>query len=489
MTTACFEQLTLFKVEKQQVTVDFCGGDVVSDAGLLSVREFDKQLGILSGLAERFPDPRSQKDITYTSENLLTQRVYQILADYPDANDAQTLRHNPLFKTLADVSPSEDSTLASGSTLNRFHYAFTRRQANVPIEDRDVLLECQDALNGRLTLSNQYLVDLFMRTRTKRPNYIIIDLDATDDPTHGQQTLSLFHGFYDQYQYYPLLAFDGESGFPLASWLRVGTAHASWGAVDTLEQIVTTLRQQWPDLMIIVRGDSGFSVPELIDYCEAEALYYCFGYASNEVLKRKTEDALNDLQTYYNFYSHREPSVQRFERYEDYQAGSWSAPRSILAKIEINRQGTNRRFVVTNMSGHPQGLYHGFYVKRGDVPERSIGELKNGLHADRLSQSGFRANAMRLLEHTMAYAITVLYREAAASVPEMARAEVSTWRSRLWKVGAVVRTSTRRIWFHFSTTWPYRELWQRVHEAVTDYLEQLLTPRTVLPQPRPTMPM
>jgi hypothetical protein len=197
------------------------------------------------------------------------------------------------------------------------------------------------------------------------------------------------------------------------------------------------------------------------------------GYATNDVLKARSDPWLADLQEYYHWYGQREPNVQRFESIDDYQAGSWSRPRRIIAKIEIMPQGSNRRFIVTNMSGHPQGIYHGFYVKRGDVPERPIGEWKNGLQGDRLSAHGFRANGMKLLEHILAYALVVLYREAAAAVPEMAQAEVSTWRQRLWKVGAVVVTTARRIWFHFSESWPYRALWVRVHEAVTAFVEHL----------------
>jgi hypothetical protein len=169
--------------------------------------------------------------------------------------------------------------------------------------------------------------------------------------------------------------------------------------------------------------------------------------------------------------------VQRFEVLEDYQAGSWPWPRRIVVKLEINRLGTNRRFLVTNLSGHPQGIYKGFYVQRGNVPEKPLRELKEGLEMDRLSCHGFRANSFRLLEHVLAYAIVVLYREAIApAVPEMAKAEVSTWRSRLWKVGAVVVTSVRRIWFHLSATWPGRDLWVRVHQAAMAYVAGLGRP-------------
>jgi Transposase DDE domain group 1 len=488
LATDCPKQLTFWKMGRQEVTATFDGGHIVSDAGLLSVRDFEKKLGILTDLAQRLPDPRSQKFVTHSCEGLLTQHVYQILAGYADCNDAQRLRDDPLFQTLVDVSPDEEGELASGSTLARFHYAYTRRQAEIPAEERPVLQEQQTALNGRLKILNDYLVELFIRTRRQPPARVIIDADATDDPTHGQQILTGFHGYFEQHQYFPLLVFDGDSGFPLAAWLRPGTVHASCGIVETLRLLVAQLRAAYPNVPILVRGDTGFAVPELYEFCEQQGLRYAFGYASNDVLKERTDPLLADLEEYYHWYSHREPSIQRFEDILDYQAQTWSQPRRIIAKLEINRLGTNRRFIVTNMSENAQHVYHGFYVQRGNVPEKPIGELKNGLQADRLSAHRFRANAFRLLEHVIAYAIVVLYREGAAALPEVARAEVGTLRQRLWKVGALVTTSTRRIWFHISQTWPQRDLFTRVHRAVLQFAEQIAPKRIALP-PRAVMPM
>ncbi|MBV8070600.1 MAG: IS1380 family transposase [Acidobacteriaceae bacterium] len=474
MTMTSPAQFTLWKVGPQEVHVDFSGGRIVSDAGLLALRSFDKHLGIIAGFAALLGDPRSPRFITHGKESLVTQEVYQILAGYPDGNDADTLRHDPLFKTLVDHSADEDSApLASCSTLNRFLYAYSRRDAALPPEDRPILLEQQTVLCQRLTSGNDYLVDLFIRTRLKPPSYVILDLDGTDDPTHGQQVLSGYHGYFGQHQYFPLYVYDGATGFPLAAWLRPGTIHGSYGAVDTLRSIIARLRKAWPGVLILVRADNGFAVPEMYEFCEREGLLYALGYASNDVLQARTDGALWALQTYYHWYGYREPHVQHFESIEDYQAGTWPRPRRIVAKIEITPQGINRRFVVTNMSGHPQGIYHGFYVKRGEVPESPIGECKNGLQADRLSMHRFRANGMKLLLHTLAYALLVLYREASSAVKEMAKAEVSTWRQRLWKVGAVVVTSAKRVWFHMSTSWPFRQLWVRVHEAAMSHAQQL----------------
>src|SRR5271157_35792 len=431
MTSEPTSHLTLGNVALQQIQVTFDGGRIVSDAGLLTVRALEKPLRIIADLAERLPDPRSPKYVQHSKEAILTQEVYQILAGYPDFNDAQTLRDDPLFKILANVSPDGPTPLACGSTLARFDYAFTRRQAELPPQERPAILEMGDAQCQRLHILNDYLVDLFIRTRLSPPSEIILDGDCTDDPTHGQQTLSGYHGYYRQHQYYPLLVYEGHTGFPLAAWLRPGTVHG---------------------------------------ICEAEHLPYAFGYATNAVLQRATATAFEGLQTYYAFYGHREPHVQRFEEIGDYQADSWDRPRRIVAKLEITPQGSQRRFVVTNREESPEAVYRDFYVQRGAVPEQPIGEMKNGLQADRLSACGFRANAFRLLVHTLAYAIVVLFREALASVPELAKATVSSWRTRLLKIGAVLHTSARRIWVRVSETWPCAELWGRVVAAVQGWV-------------------
>ncbi len=474
--TGCGSQLTFWKVGQQQVTVDFEGGQVVTDAGLLLLRDFENRLGVIQQLAARFPDPRSPKCVVHSVEAILTQQVYQYLAGYFDANDAQAVRRDPVFLALNAHSPDQElASLASGSTLSRFAYSFTRREAELPLQERAVLLEQRDSQLERIAVVNRYLVDLFVRTRQERPAYVILDLDATDDPTHGQQLLTGFHGHYDQYQYLPLLVFDGQSGFPLAAWLRPGTVHAACGAVQTLQEIVEQLRTTWPELLIIVRGDGGFAIPAMYEFCEREGLLFAIGMPTNAVLKRRTEETLAQVVT--EFEMSREP-LQKFQVFEDYQADSWSHPRRIVAKVEVNAQGTNRRFMVTNMSGDPQGLYHGFYVQRGKVPEQPIGELKNGLGADRLSSHGFTANSLKFCLHALAYAIFVLHREATVSIPEVSRASVATVRNTLFKVGALVKTSVRRIWFHISATWPNRELFLRVQQALDQFLAALLTPRT-----------
>jgi Transposase DDE domain group 1 len=473
MTAGLPHHFTLWDIGSQPLELAFDQGPIVSDAGLLAVRALDRSLGVLQGLAQRLPDPRSRKFVTHSAEALLTQQVYQLLAGYPDCNDADTLRHDPLFQILAEVAPDPQRPLASGSTLARFQYAYTRRQAELPREQRPVLLEQRAAQTQRLKVLNDYLLELFIRTRRTPPAEVILDLDATDDPVHGSQTLAGYHGYYGQHQYLPLLVFEGRSGFPLAAWLRPGTVHGACGAVEILQAIVSKLRQAWPGVVIKVRGDTAMAVPRLYDYCEAHDLRYAFGFARNAVLERATEQALADVELYYAFYGRRDPHVQRFEEVRGYQAEGWSRPRRVLCKVERTPQGSQRRFLVSNLDEPPETVYRGFYVQRGAVPEQPIGELKNGLRAERLSASGFCANSFRLLLHVVAYALVVLFREAASGLPEVATATVSTLRHRLWKAGAVVVVTARRVLLRLSAHWPGRELWGQAVAAVAAFVAGL----------------
>lgn len=460
-------QSVLWSIGRQEVTIDFSAEQIVTDTGLLAIRLLDRELGILAEAAARLDDPREQKYVTHDAEQLLVQQVYQLLGGYFDANDSNTLRNDPLFQTLADVPPAAEQPLASGSTMARFKYAYTRRQEDLPLDERTIDQECQAAKCQRIKAINQFLVEAFIKTRRETPTRIFIDLDASDDPAHGQQQMTLWHGYYDQQQYFPLLAFDGESGFPLGAWLRIGNAHASWGAVEALEGMVPALRAAWPAVEIVVRGDAGYGVPELYEYCEENDLKYVFGYASNAVLKRRTALLLNYTQACAEL--HDEPCCH-FTQFQDYQAESWSRPRRIIAKCEVTEQGgPNRRFVVTNLDDRPEVVYHGVYVKRGNYPERGIQELKHGLQMDRLSSHRFFANAFTLQCHVLAYALWVLFREANAKVPEVAGCQLQTVRTTLFKVGALAQVSVRRIWFRISANWPGRNLFARVCDAVSGF--------------------
>src|SRR5271156_4600701 len=274
MTPRYTHHLNLPNLHPQGVAIAFDAPPIVTDAGLLGLRDLDQKLGYLGELARRLPDPRCPEFITHTTEQILAQQVYQILADFPDCNDANSLRSDPLFQTLAGVDPRPERPLASGSTLARFQYAFTRRQCDLPEEDRPAFGEMYRARTDRIGIVNEYLVETFIRTRTKPPAYVIVDMDPTDDPAPGRQALTGYHAYYQQHQYFPLLVFDGDSGFPRGAWLRPGTAGAAWGSVDVLEGIVTALRRAWPDVLILVRGDSGMAGPDMYGVCEAQGLLY-----------------------------------------------------------------------------------------------------------------------------------------------------------------------------------------------------------------------
>lgn len=466
--------VNLGRLGSQDLCLTFDGDRQVADTGLLAVRALEKPLRIIAEVAAQLPDPRSPQYLTHSVEAILTQEVYQILAGYPDCNDANDLREDPLFQILADVAPDPQQPLASGSTLARFQYAFTRRQAERPAEERTALVEMECAKTQRLKILNRHLVALFIRTRRQPPTELILDIDPTDDPVHGGQTLSAYHGYFKQHQYFPLLVFDSASGFPLAAWLRPGTVSASCGAAEILAEIVAALRAAWPHVRIVIRGDHGLAVPEVYTFCEANALTYVLGFAMNPVLDRATAHDLAELELYYHFYGRAEPHVQRFEELRDYQAGTWPYPRRVVVKLECTPQGSQRRVVVTNREEAPAVLYREWYTPRGAVPEQPIGELKNGLRAERLSACGFRANAFRLLVHTLAYAIVVLFREAVAGIPEVAKATVSTLRQRLWKVGAVVQCRARRVTLQVAACWPQREQWLAVWLAVTGFVQLLL---------------
>src|SRR5262249_383822 len=290
---------------------------------------------------------------------ILAQQGYQILADYPDCNDADSLRTHPLLQTPSCPDPGPPRPLAYGRTPPPFHYARARRRHQLPPRARPHRGDMHRARTDRIRPLTEFLVATCIRTRPQPPPSIILDIAPTDAPVHGNQALAGYHGYSQQHQYFPLLVLDGASGFPLAAWLRPGTAAGAAGAVAVLAEIITALRRAWPGVLILVRGDCSLACPALYEFCEAQGLLYPFGYASNAGLQRRTEQALTDLELYYYWYGHREPHAQRFEVIEDYQADGWSRPRRVVCKVECTPQGSQRRFVVTNLSGQPSGIYRG----------------------------------------------------------------------------------------------------------------------------------
>jgi hypothetical protein len=298
-------------------------------------------------------------------------------------------------------------------------------------------------------------VDQFCQVhRRRRPKQLVLDIDPTDDPCHGHQQLALFNGFYDQYMYLPTLVFERASGMLLGVRLQAGTAAGSTRGVGLLKPIIRQLRKNWPKVKILIRADSGVGSPRLYRFCEANRLDYLIGIASNDVFKQRTDWAVDWLKERFAKTGQDGRWMGGFR----HQAGSWDRRRRILYKAEVNDQGTNRRFVVTNCKGMPVHLWP-VYNDRGTA-ETFIDDLKNGLAMDRLSCSRFVANAFRLATAALAYNLLRTFRTTLAET-ELASASIQTIRARLIKIGARVVASVRRVWVHLSSAFPLAELLNR----------------------------
>jgi Transposase DDE domain group 1 len=452
------------------VVVEPSAAQVSSDAGLLPFRQLDERLGLTRQLAACLTDRRHTGYVGHTFLEMVRMRVYGILADYPDQNDHDLLRGDPIFKLLCDRSIDDDD-LASQPTLSRFENAIGTRSF------------------FRL---REMLVDQFIASFDEPPKTLTLDIDPFDDPTHGQQQLTFFHGYYQQYQYLPRLITCAENDLVVNLTLLYGSAHPALGADDDLEFVVGRLRRAWPGVRIHVRGDSGFGVPRMYDACERLEVDYTFGIGLNARLKSSSDFLLETAVARYE--STAQP--QRLFTAFWYRANSWPAQRWVIVKCEANAQGTNRRAVVTNRPGAfvLPGATYDEYADRGESENRNK-ELKGGLAADRLSDHRYFANLFRLYLHTAAYNLLVRMRQITEEpLPEDATMEVPiealagrlrrqhhnrrrahdplgqgqpcTWRTRLIKVAALVYESTRRVVVRLSSSWPYLDHYQRVSQRI-----------------------
>jgi hypothetical protein len=427
--THCREQLAFSFHHSTRVVGDFKGGLITSDAGLLPLRELDDRLGWTAAIAARLSDPRDPAKVEHDLPVLLRQRLFAVIAGYEDTNDHTRLRDDPILKTVADRTLDQD--LASQPTLSRFENWGTAREV--------------------IAMSRLLVEHFIQQHRMRRVERLVLDIDPTDDPCHGEQQLALFNAFYDQHMYFPLLVFERDSGMLLGVRLRAGTVHASHRVLQLIRPIIRRLREAFPRAEIILRGDAGLAVPRLYEFCEAEGLGYLFGISTNVVFKERTDWALSWLSE--RFERDRQP--HRWLGGFCHRARTWNHRRRILYKAEVNAKGTNRRFVVTNLEGHPRDLWP-LYEDRGTA-ETFIDELKNGLNADRLSCSTFVANAFRLVLFACAYNLLRAFRGMLAGTV-LEHASIETLRTRLVKIGARVRQTARRLWVHLSSAFPLREV-------------------------------
>ncbi len=409
-------------------------GQISSDAGLLPIRQLDQRLRYTERLIDGLTDER--REPRHTQLEMLRQRLYGILADYEDCNDHDTLRDDPIFKLIADRLP-EDDPLASQPTLSRFENAVSI----------DTLWRTLDFLTAtgieRLRAVND----------GRLPAALTLDLDATDDPAHGRQQLALFHGYYEQHQYFPIVISEPTTQHVFYAALRPGAIHAALGADDDLQFVAERLRRARSDLAIHVRGDSGFGMPWMYKVCEENNLTYTFGFAANKRLQVLAQPLLDRAVAEYQ----RGGDKQRLFAHFSYSAGSWDRPRNVIAKAECQAAGTNLRFVVTNLevsSDAEARRVYDDYIQRG-TSEQRFDELKNGLHADRLSCHRFVANFWRLLLHTAAYNLLNALRDDDEIPARLRTAQPATWRTRLIKVAATVVQTARRIIVAIAGQWPH----------------------------------
>lgn len=437
--THCSTQLPFAFFKAAQLTATFDGGTIVSDAGLLLVREFDEKIGLIQAISDVIYDPRDPRFVLHPQIDLLRQRIYQIVAGYEDCNDATVLRHDPILKAVTGRAP-EGLALGSQPTLSR-------------LENRvglDTQMEAVDALVGR-----------FIATRPEPLEEITLDIDPSQSETYGQQELTFFNGHYDSYMYFPQFICDARTRFLLAAVLRPGNVGAVQGSILLLDRIVRLLRLSWPHLKIRVRADSNFADPDLLNWLEEQQIPYTIGIAGNKALAALSAPFVKAAQERFGTSGHAQRSFTSL-RYRTQK--TWTRTRRIIVKVEVTSLGTNVRYVIATRGGRSGDLYE-WYTQRGGTVEDAIEQLKNGFEGDRLSCRDFKANAFRLLVHTAAYNLLVLFREHVA-VPELRDADIQTLRVKLIKVGALIVRTARRIWVKLSSTWPFAEVFKKVHAAL-----------------------
>lgn len=416
---------------KKDLTVNFKGGDISSDAGLLLFREYDRKLNLLERISDCVKDKKDQRYKTFSINEIITQRFYCWLAGYEDCNDANELKKDPIIKAIVNKKDFTED-LASQPTLTRL----------------ENMIDMHDIF--RL---NKLLVDLFIEKYPKKcPKSLIIDIDSTDDPTHGAQQLTLFNGYYGQYMYSPLII--SCNNHILDVLLRKGNAHGSWGVVSRLNFVIGKLKQVWPDVKITIRIDAGGATPKIYEYCEENNFNYVIGLIKNNVLKKYISKLSNKAEKGFK----KTGEKQRLFGEINYQAESWNKPRRVIMKAEENHNGSNQRFLVTNVEGvSPKNLYDKYYAPRGDF-ERVIDDLKNGFKADRLSCHSFLANQFRLIITVFMYEMVELFSENCLKDTDYRNSHPETLRRALIKIGARVRITVRKLWVECSSSYPYQNL-------------------------------
>src|SRR5215469_4317390 len=446
----CNQEVFCFAAHfSRRVEASFTAGRVSSDGGALLLRQADQKINLLGRVAGCFTDRRSPLRVRHQLTEMLSQRIYGLALGYEDLNDHEQVRTDPLFGLLSGKRKL-DEPLAGKSTLNRLELAGgSKRYHKI-----DYAVEKIDAL----------LTDLFIESHAQAPDQIVLDLDATDIPLYGHQPERFFHGYYDSYCYLPLYIFAGDQ--LLCARLRPSNLDGAAGALDEVKCIAARLRAKWPKVRIVLRGDSGFCREELMAWCEADQnrVDYLFGLARNKRLQRIVGKQMHEAKL-----KHTETgkAARLFTEFDYQTHKSWARPRRVVAKAEYLDKGENPRFVVTSLSAEEwaaQPLYEKFYCQRGEMENR-IKEQMN-LFAYRLPTQEMKANQLRLYLSALAYTLVEALRRLALKGTEWAEAQVDTIRLKLFKIGALVRISARRVWLELNSHYPWKQIYTTVFDAL-----------------------
>jgi hypothetical protein len=416
----------------RKITVEFDGGRISSDSGLLPLYLVDRSHHLSRDFAQCLRDERDQRYVLHSIEEMSRQRLFQIASGYEDCNDADSLRQDAALKTFCDRLPESGEDLASQPTLSRLENQ---------VDQRDL---------WRLGnwLIRQYVKQLKKSGRKK----ITLDLDSTDDPTHGQQEFTFWHGYYRCRMYHPLLVFDAETGDLICPLLRAGNLGAARSVVAVLKRLLREIQRRIPwAIEIEIRGDSGFATPDLYEFCEEKKWKYVIGFPRNSRLEREIEEFVQECTEAYQKEGKKQRKFMEFA----YRAKSWDRSRRMVAKVEVQELGLNRRFVVTNHCDQTAEELYDHYIQRGQM-ENYIKVFKKDLAMDRLSCHRFLANQFRLFLHALAYQLFLRLRDYLEGTP-WKNLEIETLRRRMIKIGARIKQTTRRIWIHCSSAYPEQE--------------------------------
>jgi len=447
--TECTQSSFEFQAHfSREVVARFDGGTMTSDAGAVLLRETDRRLELLPRLAVCFEDRRQPWLISHTVQEMVAQRVYALALGYEDLSDHDQLREDPLLGVLSGKQRVGEKPLAGKSTLNRLELGCEKPSRYKKIHYREEAID-------------ELLTKVFLEAHAEVPEQIVLDLDTTDLPLHGHQEGRFFHGYYDSYCYLPLYIFSGEH--LLCARLRTADQDAAAGSKDEVERIVRQIRAVWPAVRIIVRADSGFCREELMKWCEDSGVHYVFGFARNQRLRQIIEPQMREAARLHE--QTGKPARVFTEFSYRTTTGSWSRARRVVAKAEQLEGKENPRFVVTNLRADQwpaQQLYEDLYCERGEMENRIKEQLS--LFAGRVSAETLRANQLRVYFAAMAYVLMHGLRRLGLKGTELERAQATTIRLRLLKIGAQIRITARKVWLSMASSYPLQWLFGQVYQ-------------------------